>query len=190
MTSAPRRHVTTERRRRPFWAGVGLCALGLVVLLVGAAVLWTTQTVQVLGAKARGEVGTPLRFDADPGDYSVVLLSNPLVRRDQDNAIVRIRCAVTTPDGARRRLDTTSRLETTLGRELASFNTEAGAATVRCRWKDSASTEGYVYAVAPRHTTVEGVGTGLTAAGVLLALLGVPLIVIGVRGRAVMHRGT
>jgi hypothetical protein len=185
------RYVTTERRKRPLLAGAGLCAAGLIVLLVGAAVLWGSQTVQVLGATVRGKVGAPLRFEAEAREYSVVLLLNPLVRRDVDNALVRIDCEVTGADGVAKPLEVasrTTRLDTSLGRELTSFEAQAGVTTVTCAFKDSISTAGYVYAVAPRHSKLVVAGIALAIGGVLLILSGVPLIVVGVRGRAVMHR--
>jgi hypothetical protein len=186
-----RRYVTTERRMRPLLAGAGLIALGLIALAIGAAVLWGSQTVQVLGADARGKVGSPLRFDADAREYSLVLLTNPLLRRDADNALARIDCTVTGPDGRTTSLDVahrTTRLDTSLGRELTAFDAQAGATTARCAFTDSISTAGYVYAVAPRHAKVVVAGIALTSVGVLLALLGVVLHVTGFRGRAVMHR--
>jgi uncharacterized membrane protein len=191
-TSEPvRRYVTTERRTRPLMAGAGLIAVGLIVLAIGAAILWGSQTVQVLGADGRAKLGAPLRFDADAREYSLVLLPNPLAPSDQDRALIRTDCSVTTSDGATRQLDVAHRairLETSLGRELTSFDAPAGATTARCAFSDSEPTTGYVYAVAPRHAKLVIGGLALFVVGVVLTLIGVALVVVGFRGRAVMHR--
>ncbi len=191
VSEPARRYVTTERRTRPLMAGAGLIALGLIALAIGAAILWGSQTVQVLGADGRAKLGAPLRFHADARQYSLVLLPNPLAPRDQDRALIRTECSVTTSDGATRQLDVAHHspgLDTTLGRELTSFDAQAGATTARCAFSDSGPTAGYVYAVAPRHEKLVIGGLVLTVVGVVLTLIGVVLVVIGFRGRAVMHR--
>ena len=76
MTDAasPRKRITTERRDRPFRAGIALCVAGLIVLLAGGAVAYGQQATQILAAEDRAELPAEITFDADDGAYAIVLL--------------------------------------------------------------------------------------------------------------------
>jgi len=191
MTEPVTRRVVTERRHRPFRAGVWLAAAGLVVTIVGALLLFGNQTVQVLGAEDRASVPDPLQFEAQDRGYVVLLLPTTVAGGQiAGDPVAQLTCDVALADGTTALLRgsrQTSSAETSAGETVGAFDAVAGPTTVTCDFEGSPDTFGYFVAVAPQRNVVNLVSVAAMVAGILALLGGAALIVIGVRGRAVIQ---
>jgi len=193
MTQPVRRRVVTQRRRRPFIAGIRLAVAGVALTIVGSLLLFGNQAVQVLAAEDRASVSTPLRFEAEEGSYVVLLLPTTVSGGLMGNPVAQLTCDVALADGTTALLRgsrQSSSIETSAGETVGSFDAVAGSTTVTCDFKGSPDTFGYFVAVAPQRNALNVVGVVALVGGILAMLAGVILIVIGVRGRAVIQPAT
>lgn len=180
--------VVTERRHRPFVIGVCCCVAGLAITLGGAAVAFATQALEVAAAVGRAEVANPVRFEATSETYGIILLPDATGVSSDQIPVQNLRCSVTHPDGTTEEVSTSSsssRLETSAGREVGSFEGRAGTTEVTCSWADSRSTFGQFYSVAETNEGGRLLGMLLLVGGVLVIGVGVVLVIVGVRGRSV-----
>lgn len=183
-----RMRVITERRRRPFIAGLACCIAGLGITLGGAALAFATQALEVATAEGRAAVGSPISFQADDETYGIILLPEATGVSPDQIPVQNLQCSVMHPDGAAQEVDTASsgsRLETSAGREAGSFEGRAGATTVTCAWRDGHTSPGDFYSVATLSETAHLIGNILLIGGVVVIGVGVVLLVIGIRGRSV-----
>jgi hypothetical protein len=186
---APRKRITTERRERPFRAGIALCVIGLVVLLTGGAVAYGQQATEILAAEGRAEIPGDITFEAETGTYAIVLLRELPGFESIERLVPKTVCTVTLSDetvleisGARQN----GSLETDLGTSLGRFDAETGPTTVSCGFGDSVVRTGYFVSVAPETSSIRIVSYVLMGLGLLSMAAGVVLIIVGVRGRMVV----
>ena len=187
----PSLRVTTERRRRPFIAGLVCAVGGLVITLAGAVVTWSTQALEVATAEGRAQVGNPIEFDAQDRTYGLILITDLTFAGGDREPVQALDCSVLQPDGSVDEVDTGSqavRVESDTGTEIGSFHGQDGATTVTCSWSDGRNPIGYFYSVAPTHERAELVANILLIAVVLIMGVGVVLLIIGIRGRSVTTR--
>lgn len=194
MTQPVKRRVVTQRRRRPFIAGIWLVAAGVAVTIVGSLLVLGNQAVQVLAAEDRASVSTPLRFEAEEGSYVVLLLPTTVGGGQiSGDPVAQLTCDVALADGTTALLrgsrQATS-IETSAGETVGSFDAVAGPTTVTCDFEGSPDTYGYLVAVAPQRNVLNVLGLVALVGGILAVLAGAVLIVIGVRGRAVIEPAT
>lgn len=190
---AQRLVVRTERRHGWMRAGGVAIAVGVLMLLAGAATAWLAQATQVARAADRAELPHALRFEGEGGRYQLILLADPaLLRRPyRANAIAQMACTVDRPDETTERIDlsrATSRTETELGEQMAAFETTPGRTTVRCDFADGRASLRYFYVVARSRKVVANAAFGLLIGGVLLTCAGAAALAVGLRGRAVVQR--
>ena len=184
----PRTRVVTQRRRRPFVAGLACCAIGLAVTLIGAVTSAATQAVEVAGAEGRAALSSPITFDAGDETYGIILLPDATGVAADQLPVQNLRCSVVHPDGATEEVDTASggtRLETSVGREVGSFRGRAGPTVVTCGWSDGHTSPGEFYSVAATSETARLLGIALLVGGLVVLGIGVVLVIVGVRGRSV-----
>lgn len=184
----PRTRVVTERRRRPFVAGLACCAVGLAVTLIGAVTSVATQAVEVAGAERSAALSSPITFDAGDETYGIILLPDATGVAPDQLPVQDLRCSVVHPDGATEEVDTASggsRLETSVGREVGSFDGRSGRTVVTCGWSDGHTAVGEFYSVAATSKTARLLAIGLLVGGLVVLGIGVVLVIIGVRGRSV-----
>lgn len=187
---ADRLVVRTERLQRPIRVGSVLIAVGLILLLAGAIATWVVGIGQAVLAYDRAAVGETLTFDGKAGDYSLLLLRNPLTPFI-GNPEAQIDCAVERPDDRTIQVNgavAAVRTETDAGIEIGRFSTTEGTTTVTCASTSAISSAGYFYSVAPVKPWFAIASTVALAAGVVVILVGVALLIIGFRGRAVTTR--
>ncbi len=188
-TAAPRRRIQTERRTRPFRWGIGSCAAGLILLVLGGLVLDATQAAQVIGATDRAEIPDELRFDAEARRYAIVLIRNPAAFGVPGDPVAALSCAVTLADGTTD-LVTGNRqaisLETDVGESVGVFDAIEGETTIACEFTNSANPELYFVAVAPDRASWAIAAFAMFVAGLVLIAVGIGLIIVGVRGRMVV----
>ena len=187
MTDAatPRKRITTERRDRPFRAGIALCVAGLIVLLGGGAVAYGQQATQILAAEDRAELPAEITFDADDGAYAIVLPGF----ESFDRLVPITTCAVALADGTSVDVSGARQngsLETDLGTSLGRFEAPDGPTTVACSFGDSVARTGYFVAVAPERSSIRIISYVLMGVGITVIAAGIVLIIIGVRGRMVV----
>jgi hypothetical protein len=189
---ATRRVVRTERRQGPFRAGVILCVAGLAALVAGGLLLTGTQAAEVLGATGRAEVGSPITFDAEARRYALVYVRGELDSEQFiERAVTNLTCTVTAEDGSTQTVRgsrQTTASETEFGSSIGSFDAVAGRTEVLCTWIQDPGGLLQNYAVAPQRTAAEIASYVLLGLGVLLGVIGAVLLVIGIRGRAVIER--
>ena len=191
MTDAatPRKRITTERRDRPFRAGIALCVAGLIVLLGGGAVAYGQQATQILAAEDRAELPAEITFDADDGAYAIVLLRELPGFESFDRLVPITTCAVALADGTSVDVSgarQSGSLETDLGTSLGRFEAPDGPTTVACSFGDSVARTGYFVAVAPERSSIRIISYVLMGVGITVIAAGIVLIIIGVRGRMVV----
>lgn len=187
MTDAatPRKRITTERRDRPFRAGIALCVAGLIVLLGGGALAYGQQATQILAAEDRAELPAEITFDADDGAYAIVLPGF----ESFDRLVPITTCAVALADGTSVHVSGARQngsLETDLGTSLGRFEAPDGPTTVACSFGDSVARTGYFVAVAPERSSIRIISYVLMGVGITVIAAGIVLIIIGVRGRMVV----
>lgn len=139
MTKPIRRRVVTQRRRRPFIAGIWLAVAGVALTIVGSLLLFGNQAVQVLAAEDRASVSTPLRFEAEEGSYVVLLLPTTVSGGLIGNPVAQLTCDVALADGTTALLRgsrQSSSIETSAGETVGSFDAVAGSTTVTCDFTD------------------------------------------------------
>ncbi len=188
MTS-PRKRITTERRQRPLRAGIGLCVVGLVVLITGGAIAVGAQATQILGATERAELPAQMNFDADDRGYAIVLLRELPGFESIDRLVAKTACTVTLADGSSVAVSgarQTGSIETDLGTSIGRFDAQAGPTTVACSFDDSVVRTSYFVAVAPEQGTLRLVSYILIGFGLAAIAAGIALIIVGVRGRMVI----
>lgn len=186
---ADRLVVRTERLDRPIRIGGVLISVGFVLLLVGAIAAWVVGIGQAVLAYDRAAVGESLTFEGSAGDYSLLLLFNPLTPF-VGSPEAQIDCAGERPDGSTFELNGSRaavRTETDAGIEIGRFSTTSGTTTVTCT-RNGVGSDGYFYSVAPITSWVSIASLAALVAGVVLLLVGAALLVYGFRGRAVTVR--
>ena len=153
---ADRLVVRTERRMGLIRVGGWLFLIGLVALIIGALATWLGTLGQAAFANDRVEIPGELTFDGDGGDYTLLLIENPVYATGYGNAVAQIICDVARPDGTTTEVDGSFalvRTETDLGVEIGRFSTTAGETVVDCRWSGTGGDrEGYYASVAPAAT--------------------------------------
>ena len=187
MTDAatPRKRITTERRDRPFRAGIALWVAGLMVLLGGGGVAYGQQATQILAGEDRAELPAEITFDADDGAYAIVLPGF----ESFDRLVPITTCAVALADGTSVDVSGARQngsLETDLGTSLGRFEAPDGPTTVACSFGDSVARTGYFVAVAPERSSIRIISYVLMGVGITVIAAGIVLIIIGVRGRMVV----
>lgn len=191
MTQPIRRRVVTQRRRRPFIAGIWLATAGVAVTIVGSLLLVGNQAMQVLAAEDRASVPSPLRFEAEEGSYVVLLLPTTVSGGTiAGDPVAQLTCDVALADGTTALLRgsrQSSSVETSAGETVGSFDAVAGPTTVTCDFTGSPDVFGYFVAVAPQRNVLNVVGVVALVSGILALVAGAAFIVIGVRGRAVIQ---
>jgi len=188
-TPTPRRRIQTERRARPFRWGIGSCAAGLIILVLGGVVLNGTQAAQVIGADDRAEIPDELRFDAEARRYAIVLIRNPAAFGVPGDPVAALGCAVTLADGTTELVRGSRQaisLETDVGESVAVFDAIEGDTTIACEFTNSSNPELYFVAIAPDRRSWALVAYAMFAAALILVAVGAGLIVFGVRGRMVV----
>lgn len=178
--------VPTVRRTGLLKVGGLLASFGFLALLVGGIVLAGQQVVQVAAAKGRARVGNPITFDARDGkDYAVTLIPDPGSADFTEGHIADLECTVTHPGGATDDLDVrraSTRVTSSVGILAARFTGHGGRTTVACEWSEGHEYQGS-YAVARSRSSVRIAGIALVAGGIVGLVVGIPLIVLGFRGR-------
>lgn len=193
-TEGPRtkRVVRTERRERPFKIGIVLTGLGVMTFLLGILLSVVLGAAEVLGAVDRAEVGTPITFDAEDRTYVVVFIRGELDSEQfRNRAVANMRCEVTTAEGESIAIDGSSRAvasETDFGSSVGTFDAVAGPTTVACDFVRDPGGLLQNYAVAPERKGAKIGSWALLGVGAVLAIVGVRLIITGVRGRSVVER--
>ncbi|WP_445147838.1 hypothetical protein [Baekduia sp. Peel2402] len=187
----PRLVVGTERRHGWVKAGAIMIAVGALILAIGAATAWLAQTTHVAFAADRAEIPHPLRFDSG-GRHELLLLADPAVLRRpyQANAIAQMSCVVDKPDGTRQTIDLSyaaTRTESSVGEQMAAFETPPGGTTVVCDFDDHRTSSNYFYVVARARKSVAVAAIALFVGGLLLLFAGVWVLGVGWRGRAVIR---
>jgi hypothetical protein len=179
----------TERRERPLRAGIGLAVAALALLVVGGVLTFAAQALEVSNGE-RALVGNPVTFQADEGEYSVLLLTSPTVADSTlDGLTADLVCDITDASGSIRTIDhrdlSGSRASTDLGVVVARFDLAAGATTVECDWRPGSPSFDLGYAVGVSRRSLDVIGLVLVGAGLVAGMIAAWLIVIGVRGRQV-----
>jgi len=190
---APRLRVVTERRQVPFRIGIIGLVVGALITIAGAALLLATQSLSVAAADGRAQIGNPIAFTADDGNYVLLLLTPAGGQTADDGEARQLDCTVTQADGSTTAVDTESsgsRLTTSAGTEIGSFTSPGGATSVLCAWNDGRDPAGVFYSVGKQHTAARLLGDILLIAGIVVLLVAVAALVIGIRGRAVTVRNT
>lgn len=190
--AAPRLVVRTEPRHGWVKAGIAMLVAGVLALIGGAATAWLAQTTQVAFAADRAEIPHPLRFGGG-GRHQLILITDPAYLRHPyvPNAIAQMDCTVDKPGGERQEIDlgrATARTETSLGEQMAAFETTPGGTTVRCDFADGRRSSNYLYVVARARKSVAVAVYVLFGAGFLLTAAGGSAFGIGRRGRTVVER--
>ncbi len=191
MTNAvsPRKRITTERRDRPFRAGIALCVAGLIVLLAGGALAYGQQATQILAAEDRAELPAEITFDADDGTYAIVMLRELPGFESIDRLVPITTCAVTLADGTSVDVSgarQSGSLETDLGASIGRFDAPDGPTTVACSFTDTVVRTGYFVTVAPERSSIRIISFVLMGVGLAAIAAGIVLIIVGVRGRMVV----
>lgn len=161
---------------------------GLAITLGGAAVAFATQVLEVAAAVGRAEVANPISFEAGNETYGIILLPDATGVSPDQIPVQNLRCSVLHPDGTTEDVNTSSsnsRLETSAGREVGSFEGRPGTTQVTCAWADGRGSVGEFYSVAETSEVGKVVGAVLLLGGVVVMAVGVVLVIIGVRGRSV-----
>lgn len=186
---ADRLVVHTERLQRPMRIGGVLVSVGFVLLVLGAIATWVVGIGQAVLAYDRAAVGESLTFEGAAGDYSLLLLFNPLTPFI-GTPEAQIDCVGQRPDsstfevnGARAAV----RTETDAGIEIGRFSTTDGTTIVTCTGNGIASS-GYFYSVAPVKSWLSIASTATLIGGIVLVLAGTGFIAYGIRGRSVTTR--
>ncbi|HWJ98518.1 MAG TPA: hypothetical protein VNQ33_10190 [Acidimicrobiales bacterium] len=181
----PTRRIVTVRNERTLrlgWAAVGI---GIVLVVIGAAVGFGSQALQVAAAKGRAKVGNPVTFDADDGTtYAITLIPEPTTGDFVEDRISQLGCEVRHPDGTTESLDPSSaevRTSNSIGVFATDFEGRGGSTTVLCEWERGDL--GSFYAVARTHRATRYIGTGALVAGIVIGIGGVGALVRGYRGR-------
>ena len=189
---ADRLVVRTERRMGLIRVGGWLFLIGLVALIIGALATWLGTLGQAAFANDRVEIPGELTFDGDGGDYTLLLIENPVYATGYGNAVAQIICDVARPDGTTTEVDGSFalvRTETDLGVEIGRFSTTAGETVVDCRWSGTGGDrEGYYASVAPAASWFSIASTALLIGGIALLLIAGALLYRGYRGRSVTER--
>lgn len=170
--------------------GIWLAGAGLAVTIVAGLLLAGNQAVQVLAAEDRATVPDPLTFQAQDSAYVVLLLPTTIGIPFMGNPIAELTCDVNLADGATavlRGARQATLIETSLGETVGSFDAVAGPTTVTCDFSGSPDTSGYFVAVAAQRSALNLVGIAGLAIGVVAMIVGAVLIVIGIRGRALIQ---
>ena len=194
MRPAPptRRVVVTERRTRPLRAGVVLAAVGALCFLGGVLTTVVVENAEVFAAVDRANVGNPIRFDAEPRSYSLVFIRGEVDSETfRDRAVRNLECTITAADGATQVVNGSQQTvysQSALGSSIGTFDAAGGPTTVLCEFLRNPGGILQNYAVAENHATAKIVSWVAIGVGVLLSIVGASLIVIGVRGRAVVTR--
>jgi hypothetical protein len=194
VAAAPPPKLVVRTERRPGWmkAGIIMLAVGVLAVIAGAGTAWLAQTTQVAFAADRAEIPHPLRFDGG-GRHQLILISDPaLIQRPYvPNAIAHMSCTVDKPGGARQTIDLTRatyRNETSVGEQMAAFETTPGGTTVICDFDDHRKSSNYFYVVARARKSVTMATIVLFVAGFLLIGAGTTALGVGRRGRTVVER--
>jgi hypothetical protein len=188
-SATPTRRIVTERRERPLRAGIGLAAAALVLLVLGGVLTFAAQALEVSTGE-RAFVGNPVTFDANDGEYTVLLLTSPIVADSTlDGLTADLLCDVTDASGSIRTVDhrdlSGSRASTDVGVVVARVDLAAGATTVACDWRPGTPSFDLAYAVGESRRSLDVIGLVLVGVGLVAGLIAAWLIVIGVRGRQV-----
>jgi hypothetical protein len=175
--------VRDQRAIRLGWAAIGI---GVVLVVIGAAVGFGSAALQVAAAKGRAKVGNPVTFDAaDGATYAITLIPEPATGDFVEDRIAQLGCTVDHPDGTSESLDPSSadiRTSSSIGIFAADFEGRGGRTTVRCEW-EGPSDLGSFYAVARTHKATRYIGTGALVGGIVIGLIGVGALIRGYRGR-------
>lgn len=183
---APTRRIVTVRNQRAIRGGWLAVLAGIVLVVIGAAIGFGSQALQVAAAKGRAQVGNPITFDAEDGTtYAITLIPEPTTGDFVEDRISQLGCEVDHPTGEPESLDASSaeiRTSNSIGIFAADFEGRGGETTVRCEW-EGPSDLGSFYAVAKTHRATRYLGTGALVGGIVIGLLGVGALVRGYRGR-------
>lgn len=183
------RRVVTQRRRRPLRVGIALVAAGIATTVLGGILLTGSQAAQVLAPADRAEVPDPLRFDAEARRYSVVLLPDAVGIPFLADPVAQMTCTVTLSDDTEIELRGSRqgvRTDTSAGTSIGDFEAVAGPTRIDCGFTGDPETSRYYVAVAPQRRALERGAVIALATGIGAALVGVGLVIIGLRGRAVV----
>ncbi len=187
-----RRVVRTESRRRPLRIGIALGVIGVGLFAAGVITLSATENAEVLGAVDRVAVGSPITYEAEARSYSLVFLRAELdTEAFRRRAVANLRCEVELADGSTALVEGRRQAvysEFALGSSIGTFDAPSGPTTVRCDFVRNPGGILQNYAVAPNRQAVKIVGWVLSGVGALLSMIGISLVVIGVRGRPVIER--
>lgn len=184
--------VRTERLRGPIRAGLALALVGLAVVIASGITISVVNIGQAVFANDREQVGTELTFDGDGGEYGLLLIVTPITSAAfTSNPETYVDCTGQRPDGTSFTVKGSAaltRTETDAGFEIGRFTTTAGTTAVTCDWNDPArNTVDVYYSVAPS-SIISTIATVVLVLGIALILVGVGLLIRGLRGRAVTER--
>lgn len=182
----PTRRIVTVRNTRAIGIGWMLILVGVVLVVIGAAVGFGSQALQLAAAEGRAQVGNPVTFDAEDGaTYAITVIPEPTTGDFVEDRISQLACEVRHPKGEPQTLDPSSadvRTSNSLGVFATDFEGRSGETTVLCTWEGPSDLGSY-YAVAKTHRATRYVGTGALVGGIVIGLVGVALLVRGYRGR-------
>ena len=188
--SATRRVVRTERRERPYRAGIALEVVGILTIVGGALLSTALSGTEVLAASGRARVGAPIEFEADDRSYVIVMIRGE-TNSDGfiEESVASMDCTVTLADGTT--IEPTRGVQlvaerSDFGSTIANFDAVAGPTTVLCD-----GSRGQIinnYAVAPYRGTAKIVAWALVGLGIVAVVVGAWLMAVGLRGRPVVER--
>ena len=151
-----------------------------------------TQAAEVLAASGRAAVGSPISFDAEARTYALIFIRGELdTEQFIDRAITNLTCTVTAEDGSTQTVrgsQQATATETAAGASIGTFDAKAGRTVVLCTWIQDPGGVLQNYAVAPERTAAKVASYILVGLGILLGLAGAVMVVVGIRGRAVVER--
>src|SRR5690606_34896301 len=132
-SAAPLR-VRTERRQRPFVAGIVAAVVGLALLVAGGVLMNVAAGSVVLDGK-RAPFGTPIEFDAEDTSYRLVLVRYGVADTILEREVAATDCVATFADGSTATVDGARQgvaESTSTGLSIGSFDAIEGPATVVC----------------------------------------------------------
>jgi hypothetical protein len=146
--------------------------------------------VEVAAPVGRAEVGDTIEFAAEARSYSLVFIRGELDTEEyRDRAVAALECVVGLSDGTtievlgRRQLASST---SSFGSSIGDFDAVAGSTRVTCTFTRDPGGVVQNYAVAPNRAGAKIASWVLLGVGGVIAVVGVWLIVVGLRGRAVM----
>lgn len=186
-----RRVVRTKHRQPLLRNGIICAAVGLALLIGGAAMFSLLQAVQVLAPIADADVGDSVTFEAGDESYALVLKRGEISDEAIVNDLVRqTTCTVVASDGSTRTIEGSRQAtssQTDFGASIGTFTVPKGQTQVTCVGTGARLLFDR-YAVAPERKAAVYVSYGLIALGLIVGLIGVPLIKRAWNGESTIER--